>query len=470
MNDQSGNIVPAQPDREPAGWRRDLSTLLVPVDQQHGPGDPRRPIRIGIIAVVLFFVVFLGWAAIARLDAAITGQGFVVVSGNRKAVQHRDGGIVDKLLVHEGDEVKAGQVLLTLDDDDLRAKERAASSQVIALKAYKARLTAEIEGTPTIHFPDYFRTLAGDDLEDARVNMAVQQKEFSVRRLALVTEKNVLTERKSELRHQASGDQAQVAAAESQAALIRDELTGMRSLQQQGYVAMSKVRELERAEAQYNGAQGEYSGSVAKSMASIGETEVQAISLDKNQAADAAQQFREADLKLADLEPQLTAFQEQMARTIIRAPVAGQVVALKVFTSGGVIAAGETLMEIVPAHGDLVINAHIEPGDIDGLHIGQKTEIRIPAFHNRGLPILNGVVSKISADRLTDEKTGKSYFEVEATVPASELKVMRDVRGSKTDLIAGLPVDIVVPQRKRSALDYLFEPVDQAIWRSGREQ
>lgn len=470
MNDQSGPIVPAEPHRAPAAWRRELGALLVPADRQHGAGDPRRPIRIGLIAIVLFFVVFLGWAAFARLDAAITGQGFVVVSGNRKAVQHRDGGIVDRLLVREGDEVRAGQVLLTLDDDELRAKERAAASQVIALKAYKARLTAEIEGSPTIRFPDGFATLTGDDREDARVNMIVQRKEFAVRRLALATQKNVLAERKSELRHEATGDQAQVAAAESQAALIRDELTGMRSLQDQGYVAMSKVRELERAEAQYEGARGEYSGNVAKSMASIGETQVQSISLDRNQAADAAQQFREADLKLADLEPQLAADRAQVARTIIRAPVAGQVVGLKVFTAGGVIAAGETLMEIVPTHQDLVISARVEPGDIDGLHIGQKTEIRIPAFHNRGLPILNGTVSKVSADRLTDDKTGKSYFEVEATVPAAELKTMRDVRASKTDLIPGLPVDIIVPQRKRSALDYLLEPVNQALWRSGREQ
>ena len=140
------------------------------------------------------------------------------------------------------------------------------------------------------------------------------------------------------------------------------------------------------------------------------------------------------------------------------------------FTNGGIIAAGETLMEIVPTRESLVVLAKVEPSDIDDLTIGQKTEIKIPAFHNRGLPILNGQVSKVSADRLVDEKTGKAYFDVEVIVPPAELKILRDVRGSKTDLIAGLPVDIVITQRKRSALDYMFEPLSQALWRSFREK
>ena len=224
------------------------------------------------------------------------------------------------------------------------------------------------------------------------------------------------------------------------------------------------------AEAEYEGQRGEHEGSFAKTMASVGETEVQIIGLDKNQAADAAQQYREADLKLAELQPELAALRSQVERTVVRAPATGRVVGLRVFTDGGVIAAGQMLMEIVPRDEGLVINARVEPNEIDGLHVGQRTEIRISAFHNRGLPILNGTVSQVSADRLTDEKSGKSYFEMEVTVPASELKVMREVRGSKTDLIAGLPVEVIVPQRKRSALDYFFEPIQQALWHSFREQ
>jgi HlyD family type I secretion membrane fusion protein len=435
-----------------------------------GAGDPRRPIRIGIGVALAFFVGFLGWAALVRLDSGVTAQGYVVVAGNRKAVQHREGGIVGNLYVHEGDVVKAGQVLLKLADDELRSRERAASSQVIALKAYKARLAAEIEDKRSISFPTEFAGMTGADLEDARINMRVQQREFDLRGLALATEKKVLRERMTELRHQASGSRAQVSASERQGELIGDELVGLRDLERQGYVAMSKVREAERAEAQYRGSRGEYEGGVAKSLASIGETQVQMIGLDRNHAADAAQQFREADLKLAELEPQLIALRTQLARTIVRAPVAGQVVGLKVFTNGGVIGAGETLMEIVPTRESLVVLAKVDPSDIDDLTIGQQTEIKIPAFHNRGLPILNGQVSKVSADRLVDEKTGKAYFDVEVVVPPAELKILRDVRGSKTDLIAGLPVDIVIKQRKRSALDYMFEPIGQALWRSFREE
>ena len=467
MNDQSGMIPP-----EPLPGTHPLPVVNVSGRPTHidRPGDPRRPIRVGLIAAAAFFVLFLGWAAFVRLDSAVTAHGFVVVSGNRKAVQHRDGGIVEKLFVREGDEVRQGQTLLTLDEDELRGKERSTSSQVIALLAYKARLSAEIEGRSTITTPAGFAGMTGADHDDAVANMAVQRKEFEVRRLALATEKRVLRERMAELHQQAAGDGAQVKAAESQAGLVRDELVGIRDLQRQGYVAMSKVRDLERAEAEYDGQRGQYEGSVAKAMASVGETKVQMIGLDRNQAADAAQQYREADLKLAELQPELAALRSQVERTVVRAPASGRVVGLRVFTEGGVVAAGEMLMEIVPRDEGLVINANIEPEQIDGLHTGQRSEIRIPAFHNRGLPILNGTVSKISADRLTDEKSGKSYFEMEVTVPASQLKVMRDVRGSKTDLIAGLPVEVIVPQRKRSALDYFFEPIQQALWHSFREQ
>lgn len=461
-----------QPEVPPPPPRRNLGAIFrrTSTPALTGPGDPSRPIRVGLAVAFAFFVGFLGWAALVRLDAGVTAQGYVVVAGNRKAVQHREGGIVGNLYVHEGDTVKAGQVLMRLADDELRSRERAASSQVIALKAYKARLTAEIEDKHSISFPPEFASLTGPDLEDARINMRVQQKEFDLRGLALSTEKKVLRERMTELSHQASGSRAQVSASERQGQLIGDELVGLRDLERQGYVAMSKVREAERAEAQYRGSRGEYEGGVAKSLASIGETQVQMIGLDRNHAADAAQQFREADLKLAELEPQLVALRTQLARTIVRAPVSGQVVGLKVFTNGGVIAAGETLMEIVPTRESLVVLAKVEPSDIDDLTIGQKTEIKIPAFHNRGLPILNGNVSKVSADRLVDEKTGKPYFNVEVIVPPAELKILRDVRGSKTDLIAGLPVDIVITQRKRSALDYMFEPVGQALWRSFREE
>lgn len=471
MNDQT-SIPPPPPPTPPSPPppSRALVDLSAGARRIERPGDPRRPIRIGLIAAAAFFLLFLGWAAFARLDSAVTAQGFVVVSGNRKAVQHRDGGIVDTLRVREGDAVRQGQTLLTLDDAELRGKERSTSSQVIALLAYKARLSAEIEGRQAIVTPPDFAALTGADREDATVNLRVQQKEFEVRRTALAIEKRVLRERMVELRQQAAGDHAQVTAAQAQAGLVRDELVGIRDLQRQGYVAMSKVRDLERAQAQYEGARGEYEGSVAKNMASVGETEVQMIGLDKNQAADAATQYREADLRLAELQPQLTALRSQVARTIVRAPATGRVVALRVFTQGGVIAPGQTLMEIVPQNEGLVISARVEPDQIDGLHVGQRTEVRVAAFHNRGLPILNGTVSKISADRLTDDKTGRSYFEMEATVPPAELKAMRDVRASKTDLIPGLPVEVIVPQRKRSALDYLFEPIQQALWKSFREQ
>jgi HlyD family type I secretion membrane fusion protein len=473
VNQIGSNFTPAEPvgpqPEDDRSWSRRAADALFGSDSK-AAGDPRGAIRIGLWVTFFFFVLFIGWAAFARLDAGVTAQGYVVVSGNRKAVQHREGGIVDKVFVHEGDRVRAGQILITLAAEDVRARERSTSSQAIALKAYKARLAAEIEDRPSIEFPAEFSRMTGEDLADARLNMRVQEKEFRIRRLALLTQKQVLRQRVAELQHQAAGDRAQASASERQGTLIQDELVGIRDLERQGYVAMSKVRELERAEASYRGSVGQYQGNVSKSLSSIGETQIQMISLDKNQAADAAQQYREADLKLADLGPQLASLRTQLGRTIIRAPASGRIVGLKVFTNGGVVAPGDTLMEIVPEKESLVIRVKVDPNDIDDLIVGERTEIRIPAFHNRGLPILNGSITKLSADRLIDAKSEQAYFEAEVAVPPEELKKIRDVRGSSTDLIVGLPVDIVVPQRKRTALDYFFEPIHQALWRSFREQ
>ena len=473
MNQIGGNFTPAEPvgpDPEDSGsWRGKAGDVLFGADTGSA-GDPRRAIRVGLWVAFFFFVLFIGWAAVARLDAGVNGQGYVVVAGNRKAVQHREGGNVDEVFVHEGDRVRAGQVLITLAADDVRARERSTSSQVIALKAYRARLAAEIEDGASIQFPPEFARLTGEDLADAQLNMRVQEKEFRVRRLALTTQKQVLRQRVAELQHQAAGDRAQASASQRQGTLIQDELVGIRDLERQGYVAMSKVRELERAEASYRGSVGQYEGNVSKSLSSVGETQIQMVSLDKNQAADAAQQYREADLKLADLEPQLASLRVQLARAIIRAPATGRIVGLKVFTNGGVVAPGDTLMEVVPDNESLVIRVKVDPNDIDDLAVGQRAEIRIPAFHNRGLPILNGNITKLSADRLIDAKSEQAYFEAEVAVPPAELKKIRDVRGSRTDLIVGLPVDIVVPQRPRTALDYFFEPIHQALWRSFREQ
>jgi len=175
------------------------------------------------------------------------------------------------------------------------------------------------------------------------------------------------------------------------------------------------------------------------------------------------------EVRLGELQPKLSALREQMARAIVRAPASGKVVGLKVFTVGGVVAAGDVLMEIVPQNRDLVIQAMVAPNDADDLKVGQETQIRFTSLHERDLPILKGRLTELSADSFVDEKSGQRFFRAEVSVPQAEMERIRKVRGQKTGLQAGLPVEVLVPLQKRTALDYLLEPLLQTFWRSGRE-
>ena len=183
---------------------------------------------------------------------------------------------------------------------------------------------------------------------------------------------------------------------------------------------------------------------------------------------EVATQLREVQVRLDEVQPRLISLREQLGRSVVRAPAGGRVVGLKIFTVGGVVAPGETVMEIVPQDRALVVSARASPTDADDLKIGMRTQVRFSALQERNLPILNGSISKVSADSFEDERTGSRYFEVEIIVPPAEIDRIREIRPD-TGLRPGLPAEVMVPLRKRSALDYLLEPLTQTMWRTGRE-
>lgn len=428
---------------------------------------PRREVVAGGAIVFLFFVVFLGWAMFARLDAGAYAQGQIAISGNRQAVQHRDGGVVSALHVAEGDTVRQGQLLLLLSSGELRATERGVTGQVYSLLAQRARLTAERDGLSEVATPGEFAQLTGENAVLALESLRIQRRQFGARRTGRSTETGVLGQRVAQLNEQISGYERQIVANVEQQRLIQEELAGMRSLAAQGYAPLTRVRALERTAAQLDGEQGSLYAQIARSREAVGETRLQISGVSTKMNEDIADQLREIDVQLNNLTPRLTDLRAQIARSEVRAPASGSVVGLTIFTQGGVVQPGQTLMEIVPQDAAQVIVAEISPNDIDNLKVGLDTEVRFPGLRERNPPIVHGRVTRISADSFTKEETGASYFRAEIVVPRGELVKM----GPSADMLRpGAPVEVVVLLRKRTALGYLLEPLTNNLWRSGSTQ
>jgi HlyD family type I secretion membrane fusion protein len=431
--------------------------------------NPKGEIFKGLAIAGIFFLLFLGWAALTPLDAGAYASGVVAVSGNRQAVQHRDGGVVTALHVVEGQTVQKDQILAEIGAGDLRAAERGMTGQALTLLAQRARLIAERDGRASFATPVELLNLPPEDQVIADDVLNLQRRQFAARRDSMTTQKGVLTQRIAQLDEQTRGSQRQLLANREQQRLIGEETEGMKSLADQGFAPVNRVRALERNQAQLVGDEGALVAQIARSGEAIGESRLQIVSLDRQMQEEVSGQLRDVQVQLDEIQPKLKAARDQLDRATVRAPASGKVVGLAVFTVGGVVSPGQVLMEVVPGDKALVIQAMINPNDADDLKIGQKTEVRFTSLHERSLPILEGVLTKLSADSFLDEKSGQRFFRSEVSVPESELAKIRKVRPGAPPITPGLPVEVIVPLRKRTALQYLLEPLTQTVWRSGRE-
>ena len=444
-------------------WREGPSDELVEAD------DPRREIRTGAIIAILFFVVLLGWAALAPLDAGVYAQGSIAVSGNRQAVQHRSGGTIGEILVREGQKVKAGQTLIEMAAPDLRATERALTTEYFSLVAQRSRLMAERMGRGAFTPPLEFLNLPAEDQPIAEQALMLQRAQLEARSGSLSAQSSVLGQRSRQLSEQQTGYVQQRISVREQQRITQDELTGLRELEKKGFASTNRVRALERALEDLRGREAALTAEVARAGEGKGETSMQTLSLRKTSLEEAATELRDTQTRLSDILPKLVSAREQLQNATLRAPTSGQVVGLSVFTVGGVISAGQTLMEIVPDTRGLVIQAQVNPADADDVFQGQKAQLRFVSVSDKTLPMLEGTVRTISADRLTDEKSGVSYFQAEIEVAPAELNKVRAVLG-QGQLRPGIPVEAVLAARKRTALQYIFEPLTVHFWRSLREQ
>jgi HlyD family secretion protein len=306
------------------------------------------------------------------------------------------------------------------------------------------------------------------DREIANQVMQLQMSEMHARSGSISAQQSVLGQRAGQLVQQQSGYTQQRNALIEQERLIEEELTGLRKIAEKGFASMNRVRELERAEAQLKGQQAAMESEFARAGEGIGETKMQSLSVSRERLEQIESDLKDTQSKLSETLPKLVATREQLQHSQVRAPATGQVVGLQVFTVGGVVAPGQKLMDIVPDGRELIIQAQLKPTDADDVFAGQKAQVRFLSVHNRSLPLFTGTVRTVSADSFTDEKTGRSYFRTEIVVPEAELNRIRAILG-QGQLRPGLPVEAVLTVRKRTALQYLLEPLTGAIWRSGHE-
>jgi HlyD family type I secretion membrane fusion protein len=430
--------------------------------------SPKSELRVGGFIAGLFFIGLLGWAAITPLDAGAMAEGTIAVSGNRQAVQHREGGILTKLNVVEGQTVKKDQPLLEISSSDVVAQERSLSGEVIALLALRSRLLAERDRRSNVAAPAEFVALAGDDAALANDALQGQRLLFEARRSSVSTQRSALGQKIGQHSQQINGLNHQITSNRKQQDLTRAELEGLSTLIDRGFVSINRVRAIERSAAQLDGDFGSYQSDIARTSQAIGETRMQIQAIDRSMAEEVAAELRDTQIKLAELQPKLVAAKENLRRAVVRATANGRIVGLNVFTVGGVVAPGEKMMEIVPQDRALVIDGKVAPTDADDLNVGMETQVRFSALQQRNIPILKGKITKVSADGFEDDRSGMRYFKIEVIVPPSEIAKIVQVRGD-TGLRAGLPAEIMIPLRKRSALSYLFEPLSQSLWRAGRE-
>jgi HlyD family secretion protein len=427
----------------------------------------RRSIRLHLIVGLALVIVLAGgmggWASTTEISGALIAPGQIVVESNVKKVQHPTGGVVGELLARDGDVVKAGDVVVRLDDTVTKANLAIVTKNLDASMARAARLEAEQRGLDRIKFPPQLTSRAGDP--DVAGLLASETKLFEVRVTGRAGQKAQLHERITQLKEEIDGLTAQQNAKDQEIALVEKELAGVRQLYDQHLVQISRLTTLERDTARLNGERAQYVASRAQAKGRITETELQIIQVDKDMVSEVSKDLRETNDKIGELIERKVTAEDQLRRIDLRAPQDGVVEQSTVHTVGGVINAGDAIMLIVPQTDDLQVEAKVNPQDIDKLQVGQKTLLRLSAFNQRTTPELNGVVSRVSPDVTTDQRTGQSYYTIRVSMPPSEIARLADAK-----LIPGMPVEAFVQTGNRTVLSYLMKPLSDQLMRAFREK
>ena len=417
-------------------------------------------IRVGLLTLALFFGGIGSWAALAPISGAVIATGELVVHGNRKTVQHREGGIVAALLVQEGSTVQQGQVLIRLDDTQAMAAFRVHRSQLLADQALSARDLAEISGAKKITFPP---ALSPDDSVAATV-MNRERVVFRAHRDLLTRQFQVVDQRIAQAREQESGARRQLMSAQRQMVLAQQEQGAIAKLERVGLAPKNRLLEFTRSVEALRGQVGQLGADVARFGSEATELDAEKLRLVQAGQSDATHELREAQLRINDVLPRIAADRDLLRRLDIRAPISGKVVNLAIFTKGGVGEPGRPRMDSVPESPTIVAEAKVRPEDVEHLHPGQTAHVVAVGFDQREAPPIRGKVRLISADRITNPRTGQGFFKAEITLvkDKEDAALLRKLR-------PGMPIQVVVPVKPRTPLEYLVGPLRSSFRMAWRE-
>jgi HlyD family secretion protein/epimerase transport system membrane fusion protein len=422
----------------------------------------RRPERLGLVVMILFGIGFIGWGGFVPLAGGAIAPGVISPDGDRKTVQHLEGGIIAQLLVRDGDVVSAGQPLVFLESIQPKATHDMLVSQQWTLLVTHVRLVAEQAGNTELQFSPAM--LATTD-ERLRAMVDGQRRLFNDRLATHMARKNVLRQRIEQLNEQIIGLRAQVDSSNTQLELIAEELVGKEALLRRAIVTKPEVLKLQRAVAELEGRRGEYLGAIARAQQQIGETQIQILMTDAERVDQVTTRLEQLRVELATVTEKLNSSVDILKRTVIAAPIAGVVLNMRFKTHGGVLKPAEPILDIVPADDTLLIDARISPIDIDVVRAGLPAKVQLTAYSGRSTPRLNGIVRMVSADRLMDEGSRQPYYLARVHVDREEVRQAQ----ADMELIPGMPAEVLIVTGERTMAEYLLQPFLDALWRSFRE-
>lgn len=425
------------------------------------PVSDRKAHRLGMGIVGVTFGLFGTWAALAPLDGAAYAPGVVTVQAYRKTVQHLEGGIVKSVLAHDGDIVKRDDPLIILDDAQLRSEYEATQSQLIAARAMESRLIAERDGLPAIDFGPMSdpASVRGEEARQGETQV------FNARRGSRLGQISVLRERVSQLHQQIKGLESMIAVKVQLEKSYRGEIGDLSEMLKQGFVDKQRLLEQDRKLGMLRSEVADHRSTIDRTRLQINETQLQILQVDKDFNSDVAKQLAEVQTKIYDLQEKTSALEDRLSRIVIRAPDAGMVIGMTVHTIGGVVRSATPLLDIVPSVSELVIEAQVAPVDIDRVAIGKRADIRFGAFKSSTTPVIEGEVSSVSADRLTNEKTGTAYYLARVRVTEHGVRTLGERK-----LLPGMPADVLIVTGQRTLLQYLMQPARDVMSQSMIEE
>jgi HlyD family secretion protein len=422
----------------------------------------RRTFMMGVASLALFVGTVGLWAAVSPLSGAVVAPGQFVVDTNVKKIQHQNGGIVAVLPVREGQRVKAGDLVLQLDETLTRANLQVIVKQLDEIMARQSRLEAERNGGDMVLAPELQARMGNLDVAKS---VADESRLLETRRSQRDGQKQQLGKRVEQLGEEITGINAQTVSRDDQIRLLGQELDGLRDLFKRNLVPMTRIMPLEREAANMVGQKGQLIAQKAQTEGKISEIRVQLLQLDIDMQTETGKELRELQAKTSELIERKVAAEDQLKRVDIRSPIDGYIHQLNVHTVGGVISPAEPAMLIVPYNEELQIEARVMPTDIDQLHIGQKAVVKVQAGNQRVTPEIAGTISRIAADVTREQQTGMVYYLVRLSLPAAEVGKLGDLK-----IMSGMQAESYIQTSERTPFEYMMKPLKDQFNRAFRER